>query len=223
MLNMNVNKNRYYKHSRISEAKFRQLLRCFALDLTATETAELTGISVRSVNSIFLKIRKRITATSETQSPFPSDNESRGSQLGNDKSDPINQYLVFGIYRQQDQVYTEIAPACTRKYIQQSHRNGQKLAGLSDSEGWKNYDGLVDVQRARLFRIQSQDIESGEASNTINNVDSFWSFAKRRMVQFNGIHKHTFYLHLKETEFRFNNRRDNLYRIFLKLLRAQPL
>ena len=168
MLTMNVNKNRYYKHSRITEAKFRQILRCFALDLTATETAELTGISVRSVNSIFLKIRKRITATSEIQSPFPSDNESRGSLLGNDKSDPINQYLVFGIYRQQDQVYTEIAPACTRKYIQQSHRNGNKIAGLSDSEGWKNYDGLVDVQRARLFRMQSLDLESGEVSNTIN-------------------------------------------------------
>ena len=36
-----VNKNRYYARSRISEAKFRQLVKCFALDLTATNTAKL--------------------------------------------------------------------------------------------------------------------------------------------------------------------------------------
>ncbi|MDZ4097977.1 MAG: IS1595 family transposase, partial [Methylophilaceae bacterium] len=35
--------------------------------------------------------------------------------------------------------------------------------------------------------------------------------------------KHTFYLHLKETEFRFNHRRDNLYLEALKLLRKNPL
>ena len=51
-----VTKNRYYRRSRISEAKFRQLVRCFAMDLTATVTAEMTGISLRSVNTIYLKI-----------------------------------------------------------------------------------------------------------------------------------------------------------------------
>jgi transposase len=35
--------------------------------------------------------------------------------------------------------------------------------------------------------------------------------------------EHTFYLHLKETEFRFNHRRDNLYHQILKLLRLNPL
>ncbi|MDZ4099659.1 MAG: IS1595 family transposase, partial [Methylophilaceae bacterium] len=29
-----VDKNRYYRRSKISEAKFRQIVRCFALDFT---------------------------------------------------------------------------------------------------------------------------------------------------------------------------------------------
>ncbi|MCW9709175.1 IS1595 family transposase, partial [Aliifodinibius sp. 1BSP15-2V2] len=33
----------------------------------------------------------------------------------------------------------------------------------------------------------------------------------------------TFFLHLKETEFRFNHRNNNLYNILLKLLREDPL
>jgi transposase len=45
--------NKYFRHSKISEARFRHLVRCFVLDLTATQTAVITGISVRSVNTIF--------------------------------------------------------------------------------------------------------------------------------------------------------------------------
>ena len=56
--------------SKISEAKFRQLVRCFALDFTAMSTAELTDLSVRSVNSIFLKIRGRIAESCELDSPL---------------------------------------------------------------------------------------------------------------------------------------------------------
>ncbi|MFD1894620.1 IS1595 family transposase, partial [Ottowia beijingensis] len=33
----------------------------------------------------------------------------------------------------------------------------------------------------------------------------------------------TFYLHLKETEFRFNHRNQNLYKALLSLLRNNPL
>ena len=47
---MNV-KNRYYFRSRIREAKFRQLIRCFALDFTATSTAQLTDISTVAVSA----------------------------------------------------------------------------------------------------------------------------------------------------------------------------
>uniref|UniRef100_A0A2X0QUI9 Transposase n=1 Tax=Candidatus Nitrotoga fabula TaxID=2182327 RepID=A0A2X0QUI9_9PROT len=65
-----VNKNRCYARSRISEAKFRQLVKCFALDLTATNTAKLIGISVRSVNSFYLGIRLRMAEDCEVATPL---------------------------------------------------------------------------------------------------------------------------------------------------------
>ncbi len=57
-------KNRYYRRSTISEAKFRSVLRCFALDLTATDTAELTGLSIRSINPLYLQIHHRLAVRS---------------------------------------------------------------------------------------------------------------------------------------------------------------
>ena len=55
-------KNRYYSRSRITEAKFRQIIRFFAMDLTASDTAKLTNISVRSINTIYIRLRKKIAA-----------------------------------------------------------------------------------------------------------------------------------------------------------------
>ena len=59
--------------------------------------------------------------------------------------------------------------------------------------------------------------------NHINGIESFWSLAKRRLSKFCGVPKRTFYLHLKETEFRFNHRNNNLYKELLNFLRKDPL
>ena len=44
-----------------------------------------------------------------------------------------------------------------------------------------------------------------------------------RLSKFRGVSKQTFYLHLKECEFRFNHRRDDLYKMLLKEFRKAPL
>jgi hypothetical protein len=62
--------NRYYRCSKLSERKFLRLLRHFALDLTDSSTAQLTGLTRKSVTTIFLKIRERIAEECERASPF---------------------------------------------------------------------------------------------------------------------------------------------------------
>jgi transposase len=53
-------KNKYYIGTHISERKFKEILREFCLDSTASETALRTGISQKTINVIFILIRKRI-------------------------------------------------------------------------------------------------------------------------------------------------------------------
>jgi len=54
-------------------------------------------------------------------------------------------------------------------------------------------------------------------------LESFWNYAKRRLVKFYGVPQQTFFLHFKETEFRFNHRSKNLYKVLLNMLRKKPL
>jgi transposase-like protein len=225
---MNV-KNRYYRRSRISEKKFRQLLRCFAMDLTATVTATLTGISVRSINSIYLKLRSQIATSCEQQSPLQGAVEVDESYFGPRRvrgkrgRGAYGKTIVFGLLKRDGRVYTEIVPNCTKATLQAVIRGHIAPDTVIHSDGWRGYDGLVDIGFDKHFRVNHSANEFARGEYHINGIESFWSYAKRRLQKFNGISAATFYLHLKETEFRFNHRRDNLYLELLRLLRLNPL
>jgi transposase len=105
------------------------------------------------------------------------------------------------------------------------------LASVIHSDFWHGYDGLVDVGYAKHFRVKHGAGEyvrrerAGELTHVthVNGIESFWSFAKHRLAQFYGVAPHTFYLHLKECEWRFNTPRAQRYRTLLALLERQPL
>ena len=83
-------KNKYVKNSKISEAKFREILRYFALDLEANKIAILTNISRNTINKYLLKIRERIaeyccnashlSGIIEVDESFLEQKESKGSK-----------------------------------------------------------------------------------------------------------------------------------------------
>lgn len=88
---------------------------------------------------------------------------------------------------------------------------------------WRGYNGLVDVGYPKHFRVNHGANEFASTDSNINGIESFWSFSKRRLQKFNGVKKETFFLHLKECEYRFNHRNNNLYYAILSLLRKFPL
>ncbi len=77
-----IQKNRYFSRSKLSEAKFSQIVRYFAMDLTVTDCSQLSGISVRSVNAIYLRMRARIAEYCEACSPFGGELEADESYFG---------------------------------------------------------------------------------------------------------------------------------------------
>jgi transposase-like protein len=95
------------------------------------------------------------------------------------------------------------------------------------SDGFRGYDGLVEAGFERHHRIRKyanpEKAIFSENGVHINGIESFWSYAKRRHQKFNGLRREAFAIFLKETEFRFNNRSNDLYKILLKSCRQNPL
>ena len=63
-------KNKYIVRSRISEKKFREVLKYFAQDIEATKIANLTGISRIFINKILKNIRILMSKEREKISKF---------------------------------------------------------------------------------------------------------------------------------------------------------
>ena len=95
------------------------------------------------------------------------------------------------------------------------------------TDKFKTYDSLVDLGYKKHYRVHHGKNEFAKKEkkikNHINGIENFWGIAKVRLYKFRGMDKKTFYLHLKECEFRFNHRQDNLYLLLLKIIRNKPL
>ncbi len=199
------------------------------MDFNATDVAQLNGIRRKAVTLIFLKIRQRIAEECERASPFSGEVEVDESYFGARRvrgkhgRGASGKTPVFGLLKRHGKVYTEIVPDCSKATLQAIIRGRIKPDAVIHSDGWRGYDGLVDVGDAKHYRVHHGKNEFARGTHHINSIESFWSFAKHRLQKFHGIAPHTFYLHLKECEWRFHMRHSNLYAELLKLLNNHQL
>lgn len=148
--------NKYAKRSKISEAKFRELLRLFSLDIDAQNISLLAHLNRNTVNRYLYLIRKRIAFFCEEESPFHDEVEVDESYFGGKRikgkrgRGAASKTPVFGILQRKGKVYTEIVPDCSKATLQAIIR------GKVDPEsiiGWRGYNGLVDLGYKKHYRV----------------------------------------------------------------------
>ena len=223
-------KNKYIRRSHLSEAKFRQIVKCFSLDLTAMQTAQLTALNRNTVDRIYHLMRLRMYERCLASSPVKGELEADESYFGPRRvkgkrgRGASGKTIVFGLFKRNGKVYTEIVPDAKKATLQAIIRGRAEIESVIHTDGWRGYNGLVDLGYAKHLRVSHSDDEfSAGSGNHINGIESFWGFAKHRLIKFKGIPKDRFELYLKETEFRFNHRALDLYQILLKDFRSCPL
>lgn len=221
--------NKYSRNAKISEAKIRQIIKLFSVDLDATQIAALTNLNRNTINRYLAAIRERIAQFCEAESPVSGEVEVDESYFGAKRVKGMRgrgargKTIVFGLFKRNGRVYTEIVPDCSRATLQGIIRGRVELESVIHSDGWRGYNGLVDLGYQKHFRVDHGSNEFANKHSHINGIESFWGFAKTRLVRFRGLRKHTFYFHLKECEFRFNYRDDDIYKLVLKIIRKNPL
>jgi len=223
-------KNRYIKFSHISEAKTREIIRLFSLDIEAEKTAELTGVSRPTINRIYRTIRERIYELCEAESPFENgeielDESYFGARRvrGKRGRGALGKTPVFGMLKRGDKVYTQIVKHCSINELLPIIKDKASIGAVVYSDGYKVYDGLVNYGYKKHYRVKHSENEFARGYNHINGIENFRGLCKVRLSKFRGVHKHTFILHIKECEFRYNCRNKNLYLILLSNFRNHPL
>jgi transposase len=216
---------RVLKRSRISKAKFRTILKLFSLDLNAKQITELTELNRNTINRYLRLIREQIAKHCEKESPFSGEIEVDESFFGarhikgKRGRGAYGKTIVFGIFKRNGKVYTEIVPDCARATLQAVIRGRVNIDSIIHSDKWRGYNGLVDLGYKKHFRVDHGKNEFARKSAHINGIEGFWGFAKSRLSKFKGIHRSTIYFHLKECEFRFNYRNEDLYKKLLGIFK----
>ena len=113
-------KNKYCKRSRISEAKFREIIKYFSLDLEAKKISILTGVSEQTLTKYFYKIREKIAEICEDEAKFSGvveiDESYYGArrQRGKRGRGARGKTIVFGLLKRNGKVYTQIVKNVSR-------------------------------------------------------------------------------------------------------------
>ena len=219
------------KKNGLSRYRRLKLVEAFCADLTATQTAALFGLNRNTVNRYYRLFREAIRAhqdalrddfhgTVEADESYFGATRPRGRIGPKKRGRGADKQPVFGIIERGGRVFTEIVPDVKKKTLQDIIRGKVALDATIIADGWRAYSGLVDVGYDRHLRIKKYRKEGNPFTDGdvhINGIESFWSFAKRRLAKFNGTVQN-FELHLKECEWRWRKDQATLRRELWGLL-----
>ena len=218
-------KNKYLKGAHLSERKVREMLKLFSEDLTATQIAEATGISRITINAYLKMFRHKIASWAEDAVPemlrVDKSPANVTIQPNGESSVPGSNFL-FGISKVESCIFTRPLQEEDKGLLADWNRgmiNGHQT--ILQHRRLDTIQGIIDFKTARLLKLQGNDRQASRA--TYDELDNFWSMMRSRMVKFRGLNASTIYLHVKETEFRFNNRDRDLYDLLIGIMHSPKL
>ena len=221
-------KNRYIRHSHLPESTFRLIIKAFSNDLNALETAGWTGVNRNTVNRLFGLLRVRIAKISLEESAtlgiFEVDESYFGAKRvrGKRGRGAAGKTPVFGLLKRDGKVFISVVDNCSKEQLLPIIQ-GKVLEGSTiHSDGWRAYDSLI-LNGYQHYRVFHSHNEFARGKCHVNGIEAFWSYAKRRLARRNGFSTSDLPVHLKETEFRYNNRSNDLYPIMIASLKNTPL
>jgi transposase-like protein len=218
------------KYSKLNNQKLSQIIKCFALDLTATQTCHLININRNTANRYYYLFRKAIYGYQLNKL-----NRALAYQTVIEKKKEAEENFeipenpAFGIFILEGELYTELLGNASeilnhRQFLKKSFP--QEIIGIILAEG-ERYLKIRYPQDEKIPETKSRTFSQSTDANAIKKIseshppisvtkpqciqqdkfaagqaEAFWSFIKKRLNHLNGA-KPYFYLHLKECEWRW--------------------
>ncbi|MBI1999022.1 MAG: IS1595 family transposase [Parcubacteria group bacterium] len=218
------------RQAKIHYRKITKLIECFCLDIDATRTTALVHVNRKTTNRYFMlfrlaiywhqvKEKNKVIGEAECDESYFGAKRKRGFRGKLKRGRGTQKQPVFGVFERDGRVFTEIVPDCKKKTLQALILGKISSDTVIYTDGWRGYNGLVDVGYDRHFRVNHGKNEFSKGNGVhINGIESFWSFTKRRLNKFNGVKKN-FNLHLKECEWRWKKKPKQLEKELRQILR----
>lgn len=200
---------------KISTSKWLSLIKLFELSVSARRASVEVSLSYNTALKAFDVIRLSIlndliVHEAELGGEIELDESYFGGRRKGDRGrGAAGKTIVFGILERGGKVSVDIVKDVSAETLMQETVKKVRRGSIVYTDKWKSYDSLMFCGYKHLNIDHRYKFKQGKVY--INGVEGFWSFAKERLIKHHGISPHKFLLYLKEMEWRYNNRNDDLF------------
>lgn len=207
---------------RKSRKHIRKLVRYFVLGVPSYRLRFEAPVGIKTIQRVFMIIRKVIYQDSlkelrQLSGKLEMDETMFGGRRPGKRGwGAEGKVIVFDIYQRNSKVLTFPVSSRATDTLEPLIKYHTKPGSLCYTDDWYAYASL-SVRGNHV--VVSKDKGAPKGRDHLNGIEGFWSYAKHWLYQYRGVPKQYFHLYLKETEFRFNHKEENLVPIIMRLLR----
>ena len=212
------NCGRYY--SLIKLRKDLEILYYFYLEISARKATNELRVNYKTVQSRFMQFRKLIANYCNKEAKKLNgeieidESYFGGKRKGQRGRGANNKTIVFGILERKGKIHTVIVEDISADTLMKEIENKTNKGSVFYTDGWKSYASLHQYGKHNIIDHDKKLVEN---HNHIDGIEGFWSFSKERFHKYHGIDKKNYPFYLKEMEFRFNHRNENVYKLLVDI------
>ena len=214
----------FWQTTRMSPYWKGRLVEYFALGVPAYRLRFQVPLSQTTIQRWYHTIRmviyhRNINELSTLSGPVEMDETMFGGKRPGKRGwGAAGKHVVFGIYQRNGKVLTFPIASRGQGTLIPLILKHTKPGGLYYTDEWQAYTflnirGNHVVVRKERGRAKGRD--------HINGIEGFWSYAKHWLYHYRGVPRSHFPFYLKEIEWRFNYRHENLVKLLRKYLSQQ--
>jgi len=221
---LNDNRFKCYQCSfKYSSKKYKNdltVLHYFSLEIPANKAAKDLGMNYKTVRSKYMQYRQEIFDYLQQEFyKLSGEIECDESYFGGKRKGPrgrgsAGKIKVFGMLERQGKIFTTIVDNVTAETLLNEIKSNSEKGSVFYTDKFRSYKSLKFYGK-HLTIDHNKYFKNGRLH--INGLEGFWSFAKERLLKYHGVRNNNFLLYLKEMEFRYNYRKENLFHLLIKI------
>jgi len=193
----------------------------FSIESTAHKTSRELRVNYRTVLTRFNDFRRKIAQhQQENFKVLRGEIECDESYFGGHRKylrgrAKSNKVIVLGLLERKGKIHTTVVENVTANSLLEEIKSRSEKGSVFYTDQFKSYKSLkfyrkhLTVDHRKTF---------GKGKNNINGLEGFWSYAKERLLKYHGVSKVNFILYLKEIEFRYNYRKQDIFKLLLEII-----
>ena len=124
--------------------------------------------------------------------------------------------MVFGLLERDGRVYTKVVEHVSAEELMKHIKAKTRKGSVYYTDAFRGYRSLKRYGKHHTVN-HAKSLVDKKTKNHINGIEGFWSYAKHILYNYRGVSKYHFPMYLKEIEYRFNHRGENLFKQFIKI------